>query len=214
MLFVSHLFEIKNIQISGVSTYVNRPDIESVAAGIARSKNIFLLKKSDLRDQLHKSFLAAQDISCQKKLPDTLIVTVTERRPVARVKGANSEDYFLMDGEGYVLGIADETFIEFPVVHYGEDVMAGTFLNAEIIPLSHQIINGAIEHELQISSMSFTLREVQVHLEGGTTVFINTQKEVHDCMDAISSLLKNADLEGKAISKIDLRYDKVVVSYE
>jgi hypothetical protein len=43
---------------------------------------------------------------------------------------------------------------------------------------------------------------------------VDRSKDLGKLIEVVSSLIKRADLEGKRVSRIDLRYDKVIVSYD
>jgi hypothetical protein len=45
-------------------------------------------------------------------------------------------------------------------------------------------------------------------------VMISSDKDIKNSIKVVASLDKELNLEGKSIKKIDLRYDKVIVSYD
>jgi hypothetical protein len=48
----------------------------------------------------------------------------------------------------------------------------------------------------------------------GVEVLMANAKSRENSMNVISSLLRKSNPEGKKVSRIDLRYDKVIVLYE
>lgn len=213
IIFFSSFFKVKNITLNGDFNYVSYTDISQVINSATLGRSIFTISSYDLSELLSKNFLAARRIQVKKKIPSSLIITIEERVPVAVVNKQEGEETFIVDNDGFVLGIADERFDTFPQVEYGEDILVGKFLDKNLIPLSMEIIKDANDNDLQISSMSFSENYVTVYLEPNFIVYLDSGDVVSKSMSVVAALVKKLVLEGKTVSKIDLRYDKVVVSY-
>ncbi len=101
-LITSELFDINSVKIQNNSYYT----VEQVKdkAGIKVGKNIFKLKKSDIKDKLLKDPYF-ESIVIKRKLPSTIVIQVTERTEQAAIQIADS--YIIIDENGMVLRKAE-----------------------------------------------------------------------------------------------------------
>ncbi len=88
--------------------YTDRTDANSaVALSSLGSNNVFLLRTSDIRRRL-LALPSVADADVRVALPNRLIVSITERTPVLRVRSAGAT--YLVDGDGIVLyAVASDT---------------------------------------------------------------------------------------------------------
>lgn len=73
------------------------------AAGVAVGANLFAFSLDDLRNRIAADPLV-QSVTVVRRLPDTLLVSVSERRPVARITAAGVAASLAIDASGHVLG--------------------------------------------------------------------------------------------------------------
>jgi len=162
---------------------------------------------------ISKSFLGAKNVFVKKDYPNSLNVFIEERVPVAFVY--NSEDeFYLIDADGYVLGMVTDGLQDLPRISYEGSVLVGTFLDKDIIPISIEILKFADREDLRISSMSFTPNYAKLYLNVGPEVFMGYTKEIEKSLRTIKALLNSSKSNEEVIKKIDLRYDKVIVLYD
>jgi len=82
------------------------------------------------------------------------------------------------------------------------------------VPLALDIINYSKTEQLELSSMSFKGKDTTFFTNGSIETLLDFNVSVKKSMNIVSELIKKSQTEGKSIKKIDLRYDKVIVSYE
>ena len=73
------------------------------AAGVSVGTNIFAFSVDAVRDRIAADPLV-QSASVVRRIPDTLLVSVVERRPVARITAAGDTAPLAIDNTGHVLG--------------------------------------------------------------------------------------------------------------
>jgi hypothetical protein len=122
--------------------------------------------------------------------------------------------FFLIDADGYVLGEVDKTLSGLPVVRYESPVKVGSFVEKEMVPITVELLKLSEKDDLKVSSISFYPKYTKIFVLGGVEVLISNSKNRENSMNVVTSLLRKTGPEGKKMSKIDLRYDKVIVSYE
>ena len=212
-LDVYSYFEVDFVNVEGTGSFVNTDDVKAIVEKIVIGQSIFPIKEEDIVDLLTKNFLGAKTVVVQKDYPNSIKILIEERVPLAIVHN-NSDDNFLIDSEGYVLGLVSDGFSDLPKIQYEGPVIIGTFLEKDMIPVSVQLLKFAEQEELKISSMSFYPNHVKVFVGGSAEVFIGYDKDSEKSLKTVSALIKTSEAEGKMLKKIDLRYDKVIVLYE
>jgi cell division septal protein FtsQ len=212
-ILVSDYFRIETILVSGTKQFVNPTDVEQLARAKTSGKNIFFFDVSELEENLANNLLGAKKYQVKKTLPDKLKIKVTERVPIAIVYQENDE-YFLVDEEGYVLGYTTAENKELPRINFEEEIKVGFFINKDVVPVYLELSQLFQEEKIKVSTMSFYPQYVNFSIERGPEVFIGSQKSLRESVMAIAALIKQTELEDKEIERIDLRYDKVIVSFK
>ena len=62
--------------------------------------------------------------------------------------------------------------------------------------------------------MSFYPRHVEIYLNAGVKAFISSEKDITNSIKVLVLILRQISLEGRKLQSVDLRYDKVIVSYD
>ena len=88
-------FRANHIVVSGESRYSEEEII--AATGIEEGQNLFQLDKFSIIRQMRSQLPYLDDISITRKLPDTLVITVTDSQPVAALE-YNGEWWLLDSG--------------------------------------------------------------------------------------------------------------------
>jgi len=105
-LFFSQIFNIKNIVISG-NERVKKEEILSVVASnlskrflLFQTKSIFLADISSIYKSIHKNFLKVSDIKISRKLPDTIVISLSERTAISLF--CQNDKCFSLDKQGVI----------------------------------------------------------------------------------------------------------------
>ena len=206
-------FKISSINIEGVGKFVSYDDVRSVVSSSVLEKYIFSVDEISVAENIKKSFLGAKNVNVSRNYPHSIDVLVEERVPLAVAYNDDGEG-FLIDSEGFVLGVVDKSVFDLPKIKYEGPIMVGTFLEKDIIPVSIEIIEFAEKEDLKISSMSFKPASAHLFVGKDTEVFMVYDKDIEKSLRTIKALVKKSDVEGKILKRIDLRYDKVIVLYD
>lgn len=206
-------FKITNVSIIGTERFVSTEDVKNIVDRNAFGKYIFSLEEQELSEVISKSFLGAKNVFVKKDYPNSLNIFIEERVPVAFVFN-NKDEFYLIDADGYVLGMVTDGLQELPRINYEGSVVVGTFLDKDIIPISIEILKFADREDLKISSMSFTPNYAKLYLNIGPEVFMGYVKDIEKSLRTIKALVSSSKNNEEVIKKIDLRYDKVIVLYD
>ncbi|MFO7937672.1 MAG: FtsQ-type POTRA domain-containing protein [Kiritimatiellia bacterium] len=88
------------------------PDLVKMFLGITNGVHLFSIDVNDKRDNLLKNRPGIKDITIKRVLPDHMVVTVIERKPVARV-GREGE---VVDEEGVVFARSSRNTFYLPLI--------------------------------------------------------------------------------------------------
>ncbi len=213
LIFQTRTFKLDYFEISGTSKYVNHVDLNNFLYSNYEGKNLLFIDTREIETLLEDVFLGAESIRVKKKLPRQLIVEVKERQPLAILYNDRYPDNYMVDREGYVLGTVDSSGKALPEINYVGDLKVGSFVNQDLVPIYSELIAAFEEYNVEVSSMSFHPKHVSFYTDEGPMVLIDNEKDKFHALSVLSRLLRKLSLEGKDASSIDLRYDKVVVSY-
>lgn len=212
-LVKSTYFEIKNVSVNGTKTFVSETELANLVGQQAFGDNILTFNERYIEGILLERFQGASKITIAKDYPDTLVVSVVERVPLALVTNPKAQDYFMVDNQGYVLGIVDEERTNLPRITYNKELQVGYFIDKDLVPLYLELLSSLDEATLSASSVSVSNRHLKFYLNDGVEIYLGREKSIEDSVLVLSELIKKLDIEAKNPKKIDLRYDKVVVEY-
>ena len=213
LILFSSLFKIETIVVEGTQAYVSPHDVVLLAENSAKGENIFKLDKEELVEKLEANLLGAKSYSIKKDYPATIKIKVIERVPIAIIY-QDSDEHYLIDDDGFVLGYTDSEGQNLPKIHYEKDIKIGLFIDKNLVPIYLELTKLFLQEDVSVSSMSFSPKHVNLYLDGGETVLIGNQKNKQEALQSVSSLIKESELEGKEIRRIDFRYDKVIVLFK
>lgn len=209
----SDAFAITRFSHSGVVKYVNKADFENLIKANIADQTYFGFDSANFETQLKANFLAIKSVKVLKKPFNYIEVHIQERTPVAVVVD-NQADRYLIDEQGYVLGLIDQAYLDLPVVSYNQKVFVGKFIDKNIVPLALEILNAAKLEQVQMTSLSFKPDFAEFYTDSGIHTLIGFVRSASESLKIVAALLEHGRRDNQKITKIDLRYEKVIVSYE
>lgn len=211
---VSDLLRISDIEIIGTKNFVNYRDLKEVLQTKMYGKNILTVNVEDSQKALLDTFQGARKIKIEKKFPKKIKVLVVERVPLALIYNGQSQNFFMIDEDGYVLGIVDENSTNLARIRYEGDIRVGMFINKTLVPFYLELTKVLLNEEVKVSSMSFYSNYVELYLDTEIRTLISSEKNISNSIKVLLVILKQIALEGRRPNVVDLRYAKVIVSYD
>ncbi len=99
VLVLSVFFKIGTVTIKGDKVYSNKDVI--LQSGVEVGENLFRVSEDKLNEKLPKALPYIEKVEVERKLPDTVIITVTATREVAALQAGTG--FVLVDHTGKVL---------------------------------------------------------------------------------------------------------------
>ncbi len=214
VLDISDFFKISEIEIIGTKSFVSHRDLKEIIQTKLYGKNILTIDSDGSERALSNIFQGAKNIIIERKFPNKIIVQVSERTPLALIYNSESPSVFMVDEDGYVLGIVDENTTNLAKIRYEGNIKVGVFINKTLVPVYLELTQVLSKEDIKASSMSFYPSHVEVYLDTGVKTFISSEKNIINSIKVLVLILRQISLEGRQPRSVDLRYDKVIVSYD
>jgi cell division septal protein FtsQ len=204
----SPVFLVKNYMVTGAERV---PYDEIVARSTQRSSNIFDLKLDKIQKTIETSPWI-EEARCTRRFPNTLEITVIERKPV--VFAPIGEKIWLIDKEGRVLQ-EDDGISEGLIALTGVSqlVAPGQFLDQAQYGWALTIITqlGPVAQR-RVIEVNVEHGECMLILDDGCKVFIGEEQPGSETgLAVLESILAELEEEAKIAEYIDLRFDKQAV---
>ncbi len=212
-VMISDVFLISDIDLIGGGEFVNRTDLWNFVNSSYKNENLVFLRAPDISEQIEDRFLAAKHAHVTKIYPDKLTINIEERVPLALLSNDYVDDIFMVDIEGYVLGAVSPDFEDLPKIDYMGDLRIGEFVIQDLVLIYHDLIEATDRSNITATEMVFYSDYAVLYTSKGIRVLVSYYKDREMSVKTASRLIHNLTLEGKNPVSIDLRYDKVVVSY-
>jgi cell division septal protein FtsQ len=204
---------MNRVEIKGVGSFISLQDFKTELEYQINGKNMLKIDESAVMYHMKGKFLGIKDISIKKKIPTFIFINVVERIP-AFLLNDGENNRFMVDIDGFVLGAPSDKYKDLPNVNYNRKVETGTFVNGKAISLYREIKESLNGLPLNVKDIVLGDDFAMVYLQNDITVYISNNKEVGNSFEVVYSILSKFSTEDKKVSKIDLRYDKVIVSYD
>lgn len=189
-------FTVRHLDVSS-SGRLSEAHIKEFA-NIDKGVNLFDLDIESMRESLESGPLI-KSVEIQRKLPDTLVVRVNERIPLARIAHGKSKFYFSIDRDGHVLGLAGPKLKNMPIIrgHGDKGLTPGDALNdggaIDALSVIGMCDDGTISQVVSISSIDVSFPEfLDVLMEDKRRVWLPRNPSRSKILDMVR-VLQEAD---------------------
>jgi len=208
------------------------PEQWSEVKGLVANKNILFISRKKIRQQILAKELLFKDADALVRLPDTVIFELKKRKPeaaivlpleVENIQASESAkpdflttgDFFLVDREGVIL--SKEKSSDLPLLllnsQIGQNV--GSKVNQDEVIKGIELIADLRLYllEPQLAHL-LTSRTIEVWFKDNVAGIFSIKKDLKIQLDSLQLIFSRAKIEGRKIQRVDLRFDKPVVTYE
>lgn len=207
-------FRMKNIEILGNSSYTDKNLFNLTKENF--NKNIYLINKRKIRDDLLKSpYLKTVDI--KPKFPNTLVFNIIERTPVATIKFSGG--FAIIDDNAFVLETtSDIDKIKKPLIS-GIDIK-NLVLGEKLLQDDNKLdfsmkIISSIQSAKLLNNVSMidisNLEDIKIITPQGINVLIGSGENLNENMLVLNKILINLFERGIYSGYIDMRFNSYPV---
>lgn len=174
-----------------------------------KGQNIFLVNEKELAQKLASSDIKIKEVSVKKEFSGKLLVNIQSRQALAIIPWGNK--FFLVDKEGFIFDEKEQS-VGLPIFNLGlQNIGVGSRIDDKENNIL--LILGALAGKEEIKSIETREEEIQMKLGGEILVLFPTTNEINAKIDSLQMILKRLRIEGKKPTKIDLRFEKPVVTF-
>lgn len=202
-------FDIVKTEVEGAQRFVSRQDVKNIVDQQVLGKNCLTLDTTALEKTIGATFLATKSVKVTRILPNILKVQLTERVPIALIL---DEEFYFVDSDGFVLGLADKSTTNLPVINYSQKVEVGKFVEPSAVSYYFDLIKALDEDGISVSTISSFPRYTSFFTGDIEVLFTNTQSAKSQ-VKIFAKMIEAFKTEGRKPKKIDLRFDKVIVEF-
>ncbi len=205
LLMLSPWLNIQNIEVNGLET-IEKPDIIRQMK-LDKTTNILSFNRLIAKRRL-KSNYYIQDIKVTKKLPNTVIINVTERKIVGYIPYIS--DYIYIDKDGMVIDVKSSYTQPLPII-YGlkfDSFIIGENLktdNDEAFEIVMEITNSIKDKEYlkEILKIDVSdLEDIHLYMEN-LDIVLGNREAINIKMNTLNEILKNFTPTEKGFLYID-----------
>ena len=210
---LSPIFNLKNITVNG-NNQISEEEIISLA-GIQLEENIFRVSSLKITNNI-KQNAYINEVSIDKKFPNTIEINIIERQPNYMLEYGNG--YVYVNNQGYMLEISSIKK-ELPIIIGSttskENYKSGNRLDEEDLIKLGTVIK--IMNSAQNSEISQLITKIDIKDEDNYTLYLETEKKtvyLGDCSNLETRILflvaileKEKGIEGEIFINMNLNTD-------
>lgn len=207
---LSPFFNIKIITVTGNSKLTEEELIS--LSGIQLEENTFQVQTTKTQEKI-KQNAYVDTVNISRKLPNEIVIEITERTPTFMLTLGNA--YVYINNQGYLLEIS-QTALELPIITgfqtKEEDIIAGNRLSAEDLQRLDQVLQ--IMKSAESNGIKDLITEINIENKQDYVLELKKEKKIVHLGDTsnlstkmlyiISILEENKDVEGEILVNTDL----------
>ena len=206
-LFYSPLFKAQKIDISQNQDCLKAQDVFDA---LKNSKNLFFISKGKLENTLKSQYSCIGTLEIKKIFPSKLQVNIAPKEPVVKIEGTS---LMITDDGQVVEGILAK---DKPIIFLPSDVkvVLGQKISEKTIIFAVQVTSKLLKSDfLPVNVRIVGNDEVVIYNQQGQLAIFSSKKDKEVQVDSLQQVISKAKIESAKIAKIDLRFDKPVISY-
>ncbi len=209
IVLFSPLFKIREIVVSAENGCNVDKNDKNLSQFIG--KNIFYINRPNIQNDLKKTFPCIENVSLEKKIPNKLLLKITSKKAVVNIDGTS----FQATADGLVIEAKNsdkrpQLFLpqNTPVV-LGQKLQDPTTLSS--LAISARLVKtDFVPTNIRIVDNT----DIAVYSSTEAVVLFSSLGDPNVQVDSLQALLAGAKIDPSKIAKIDLRFEKPVVTYK
>lgn len=214
ILCFTAFFPIKEISVSGSEIYTEQQISE---AAQIMSKNLLVISKKKVENNIRKALPYVESIELKRKLPDKVVITVTDAKEYAYYK--SGENYYIISEIGYILKQQPE--IPEDIFEIITDGMSGNvsekvvYKNSDEEELVNKLISNLSENNIVINKIDVTSTiQITLEVDGRFTVWLGADEYIPEKIDCLATTIEDMKNRGETNQKGIIKLDSWEPGYK
>lgn len=231
----SDIFIVHQLEVEGLkqNECVKKEQIYEKLPFVGRS--LIFIDYEPFSKDFKTNFLCIDSITFEKKWPDKIKIKLNFRQPMTILainktdqdtasQSANlnqatisaSFDYFIIDNHGFVFGEVATSEANVPILFSKDfiNVKLGAPVESKSLKVAVEILKNLSDLQLNIKTASISKEQIDVQLENDILVIFSKDKEGAIQTSSLQAIIRQSKIEGKKLTKIDLRFEKPIVIFK
>lgn len=187
-LFLSEVFQIKNITLAGAQK-VSEDNIKSAVESnlekkilFFKTKNIFQADLNKIKEDVLAEFPQIGEVKISRKFPDTLSLICTERKEIGVF--CREPDCFLLDESGVIFEntAGDSRLLKIQNLMSGEELKLGVSVVSKDLLSKIAELHEKLKNDFKISleeALIITEDRLNLKISEGWEIYFNPQKDLN-----------------------------------
>lgn len=177
-------------------------------------QNIVFLNSQKWEQIILKKNPLLKKVEIKKQFPFQILLKFEKRKPRAVIFDPQKEKYFFIDDQAVILE-EKELNQELPLIVAGlQNFKIGDRIRNEKIDLSLALISVLKEKSRQAKfEVEADLNDLRITLPEGILILVGLERKREDLIYSLQSLIQKFKIEGNWPKKIDLRFEKPVLTF-
>lgn len=207
-IFYLPFFKLEKIDISQNQSCLKTQDVFDA---LKNSKNLLFISKDKLENTLKNQYSCIGTLEVKKIFPSKLQVNIVPKEPVVKIEGT---DLMLTDDGQVVEEISAK---DKPILFLPSEVkvVLGRKISQPVIIFAVQVTSKLLKSDFLPVNVRITGKEdVAIYNQQGQLAIFSSKKDIDWQVDSLQQVISKAKIESAKIAKIDLRFDKPVLTYK
>ncbi|MFA6548545.1 MAG: FtsQ-type POTRA domain-containing protein [Candidatus Margulisiibacteriota bacterium] len=204
------IWQIRDVVVNGVSM-LSEKDVRAMA-GVPISENLFYASLARAKSNL-KKITAIKEVRFYRIPPATILINITERKPVAAIVFTGKSA--VIDADGYIINhnanvdLNIPNMVNLPVITglQEKDVLKAEKVGADLMRVVEDILL-KLSPFLESKRLQLDMRDadaIELHLDDILLVKIGDEREIGRKMKVFEMLLKEIEGKWPRVEYIDVR---------
>ena len=213
MLIVLAVFFLPFFKLSEIDVLPNQNCVTSqnVFDVLGSSQNLLFVSKVNLKDTLKSKYTCIREIEVVKHYPSRLQLDILVKEPVVKIEGTN----FLATEDGYI--VEDTGYKNKPVLFLPPEVkvVVGEKITSQSVIFAIGLISKLLKSDfLPVNVRIISSENIAVYNQQGTVAIFSSKEDTTRQVDSLQQAISKAKIDPAKIAKIDLRFEKPVITYK
>jgi len=191
------------------------PELWTEITSLTFGKNIIFFPTEAVKKEIFREKPTLKAVKIKKKLPNKLIFELKEREGIVALGLEGEQGFYIVDSEGVLLAKTKNSSL--PLILLSQPIgldIGQKIEEEEILRAINFLTNLRLNLFEPKQARIISPFSLEVLLKGDVTLLFSLKKEAQIQLDSLQFIFSRSKIEGKTIRKIDLRFDKPVLTYE
>ena len=207
LVLAKTVFEVKSIEVKGGQNCIDNGGVESQLHVI--QKNIFFTDTSKLEETLKQKNICLDFVSIHKIFPSKIVFDVVSQNPVAKIEGTDLQ----ITSNGLVMKMGELHGRPTIYLPNNTNVQQGDIIEDKYVLFALNLASDLLKSDFSPSGIRFVSnRDIAIYSTAETVALFTTEKSSSGQVDSLQAIMTKAKIDASKIAKVDLRFDKPIIT--